>query len=78
MKDSIKATDLTRDRFVKFMKTSAIHIAYIGDRDALTIAVASDPLSYYFALEEESFLLMDNYAIAISKGSYLKKHFDYM
>ncbi len=76
MKHSIKTTNLTVKRFVEDMKISRTPEAFIADRDTLAIAVSSDPMSYYFAIEEDSYLFIDILAIPIGKGSHLRKHFN--
>lgn len=76
MKDSIDATILSIETIVEQIKTSSTQKSFISDKDYLTNAVASDPLSYYFAIEEDSFLFIDMLAIPIQKGSHLSIHFN--
>jgi len=78
MKDLIEERLLSFENEIKSLKTSSVPKAYISDKDTLVITTLNDTKSYYFGIEEDSFLLMDQIAIPLAKGSKLREGFNYM
>jgi hypothetical protein len=58
------------------MKRSPVPVAYISIKDSILLYIYSDIKSYYLAIEEESFLSIDNVAIALRKDFKWKKQFN--
>ncbi len=58
------------------MKRSPVPVAYISIKDSILLYIYSDIKSYYLAIEEESFLFIDNIAIPLRKDFKWKKQFN--
>jgi len=78
MKDMIEGRSVLIQKILESMKTSYIPEAFIGNKDALAIAASNDLKSYYFGIEEDSFLFIDNVAVPLRKGSKLREGFNNM
>ena len=78
MKDLIQPTNSTIESSIIELQTTSYPVAYISSEDSLSIAISSDPMSFYLALDENAILFMDNIAMAFSKGFKLKDEINYV
>ena len=78
MKDKIVSRDLTVDVILDQLKHSHFPQVFISNFESLAVYITSDLLSYYLAIEENSFLLIDQMAMAMKKDFKWKNSFNYI
>jgi len=76
MEDLIDGKHSSIENAIIYFETHLTPWAIIVDKDSFS--ALENAKSYYFAIEEDSFLFVDNVAIPLRNGSKLKEGFNYV
>jgi len=76
MSQLTEGIDIPLETNMKALIDSPVPLAYISTKDSLLIAISTNPMDFYLAIEEDSFLFVDNLAMPLKKGFKWKQQFD--